>query len=275
MQLFGATRIVCSMLIVSAVASRAAAQPYHPTQGILQLASIQRVPTTFNFQARVTQAKMGLEDAVVTVSVNIKSGDNLLCTEEFTDVRIRNSLLNLSIGTICNLDVHFANYSDIDLEVCIQNANCLEPIKLGSVPFALKANMAVQAQYAPRADFAARSDIANRVSADRQLAGRAAPGVGYFDFYTHPEEELETLPEHTGFEAWEHDGFIQWAPVSTDAPRVHMCALDALHQPGRVGGAHDPRYGHDDDRQRRGRGGRTLTGRGEQPSHAEVGGRPR
>src|SRR5690349_11172847 len=84
---------------------------------------LQKVPTTFKFQSRISQAKIPVGDAkLAKVIVNVKRGsDQPLCSETLTDVMVRDSVLNIEIGRsmTCALDEVIAQNNDLSFQVCI------------------------------------------------------------------------------------------------------------------------------------------------------------
>ncbi len=211
----------------------------------MQLAvnGIQYAPGLFKLQARISQAKIPVGDAVFdSIIVNlIRPGattNRVACTETIPGVRVRNSVLNLDIGRKienCQLDQVIAQEQDLSFEICINSPdNCLKPIPLGSTPYALKANYAVLAQKAHEANQAVQAHYAHRVTADTELfVGERTHEDGYLDFAT---PDGNTVLKTTGWEristALKADmksvygaepatqsaspvgGFIQWTPVS-------------------------------------------------------------
>jgi hypothetical protein len=190
---------------------------------------IQRVPGLLKFQARISQAKLPVGDAVLNqVTVNLVNLQGTQCTEKFSGVRVRNSVLNLEIGHYidCPLDDVIAREDGLSFQVCI-GGGCLKPIALGTVPYAIKANFAVQAQEAHTADVAAQAHYAHRVTADRNLFAKNAIGAGYFDFHTHPTAGKLYADEE--YVPYREGGFIQWAPVNQpDGPTLNICSKDLL-----------------------------------------------
>ncbi len=213
--------------------------------------NIQRVPTSFKFQAAISQAKMPVGEAVFqTLIVNIKKGDDPMCTETFTNVQVRDSVLNLDIGKqmSCDMDAVMAEHSGLTFQVCIGGPeNCLKPVELGTVPYAVKSNFAVQAQEAHTSDVAVQSHYTHRVTADRDLfeSQDETLGAGYFDFYTEDSgtlaTSLQTLDAITlsdthrtedlsvvGYTPVGTDGYISWVPTAGDSLGhvLNICARD-------------------------------------------------
>lgn len=186
-------------------------------------ATVQKVPGFFKFQARVSQGKQPLGTASFTkIFVTILDNTSgTVCTEEFSNVEVRNSVLNLTIGrgASCDLDELVKLTNSLSLKVCLESqTNCLKPIEIGSVPFATKATFAHHAEEATEATTAVQSHYAHRMAADATLLNPQALGKGYFDFYTPPDQTA---------------GFIQWAPVRLvsgqgPAATLNICAKEPL-----------------------------------------------
>lgn len=173
-------------LVISAAAQVAEAQSIPactaqscPT-GYMQLEvnDIQYAPGLFKLQARVSQAKIPVGDAVFDqITVNLvrpaDPGGSPACTESIPNVRVRNSVLNLDIGrqmSGCELDQVIAQEQDLAFQICINSPeNCLKPIPLGSTPYAIKANYSVVAQKAHAANESVQAHYAHRVTADTEL----------------------------------------------------------------------------------------------------------
>ena len=209
--------------------------------------SIQRVPTSFKFQAAISQAKMPVGEAVFqTLIVNLKKGDEVMCSETFNDVKVRDSVLNLDIGNqmSCDMDAVMAEHSGLTFQVCIGGAeNCLKPVELGTVPYAVKSNFAVQAQEAHTSDISVQSHYSHRVTADRDLFESQAIGAGYFDFYTEDtgtlastlqmldavtlvDDQRDTDVSVVGYTPAGTDGYVQWVPTQGTLKTLNVCARD-------------------------------------------------
>ncbi len=192
---------------------------------------LQKVPAIFKFQSRVSQAKLPLGEAVFnTVFVKVMRGAETLCLEQFSDVTVQSSVLNLEIGRnmSCELDEVLAENSGLQFQVCLGGQeNCLRPLDLAASPYAVKASFASQSQNAYQADIAAQANYAHRVTADRDLLLRNTLGTGYFDFYTHPAESVEALYDAIEYLEYAKSGFIQWTPLASEgAMSVHIVAKD-------------------------------------------------
>ena len=200
--------------------------PSFPCGVHLDQVGISRVPTLLKFQARVSQAKLPVGDGEFkTVYVKITDGAEVHCVEEFTDVQVRASVLNLNIGQniSCQLDEIIAEKANLKFELCLGSASsCLKPVDLSTTPYAIAANFASLAQKAHVANKAAVASYAYRVTADRDLFIRQKLGTGYFDFYFYtpweapsglytetcqPDDENCAEGQYSDF----HDGgFVQW-----------------------------------------------------------------
>ena len=221
-----------AVALSSAVSLRAAAQCVGPdcrTEFTFEDKVLQKAPTHFKFQARISQAKLPVGEAVFdAIKVKLRSGSTQLCTEDFAGVRVEDSVLNLEIGRhmscaqgVTMNDV-IAAQSDVNLQVCIGGGeNCLKPISVGAVPYAMKSSYAHQAQNATQANTAAQCNYAHRVTADRDLFVTKQVGDGYYDFHT------PTALDALGLDQGSHrDGFIQWTPVDPTHNRLHLCGKD-------------------------------------------------
>ncbi len=194
-----------------------------PCESQLSGVSLKRVPTVFKLQARVAQAKMLIGDGLFDeVLVKLIRGTQELCREEFTNVRVVNSLMNLEIGHEmgCQLDDIIAEVPDLAFQICLGgDETCLVPIALAPVPYAVKASVAATSQRAHSVTQAAVSDYARRFVADGGIAERSRIGVGYFDFET---------PASTP-----NEGRVMWTPLRRrTALNLHLAAKD--HATGRL-----------------------------------------
>jgi hypothetical protein len=230
----GVALAVVVPLLLSSISGRALAQvvcdPEYPCSYEIANPGIQRVPGLLKFQARISQAKLPVGDAVLAdVEVHlIDAVGDRKCSESFSGVRVRNSVLNLEIGhnmTDCSLDDVVATAAGLSFQVCI-GGGCLKPIPLGSAPYAFKANYALQAQESYVADRAAQAHYAHRMTADRDMMVSNSIGKGYFDFHTPDPEDGGTAYDASSFVPYEAGGFIQWFPVAESNPTLNICAGD-------------------------------------------------
>ncbi|MEW5847245.1 MAG: hypothetical protein AB2A00_00475 [Myxococcota bacterium] len=200
----------------------------------LREVSLQPVPNVFKFQARVSQAKLPVGEGVFNrVIVNLNRGDETLCREEFRDVRVVDSTINVEIGRnmSCEMDQVIAENHDLFFQVCLGGEdNCLRPVSLGSSPYAVKSTFASQAQEAHQSDVAGQAHYAHRVTADRDLFLTKELGTGYFDFFTPAEAPLLYTP--ADFEQYRNGGFLQWTPMDEQEPTLHIVGKD--HQTDQV-----------------------------------------
>jgi len=208
-----------------------AASADFPCDFQMRAVDLQRVPTTFKFQSRISQSKLPVGEGVFnTVIVKVLRGTDVLCMEEFAAVQVRDSVLNLEIGRnmSCELDEVIAENSELAFQICLGGAgNCLKPIALATMPYAVKASFSTLAQQAHEANVASQSHYAHRVTADRDLFVRHTIGTGYFDFYTQPQARAGSLYDAAAFTEFEHGGFLQWTPVGDrTALNLHIVGKD-------------------------------------------------
>jgi hypothetical protein len=180
--------------------------------------SIQPVPVTFKFQARVSQARFPEGRALFReLEVYLVRGADVHCREAFSDVEVQDGVLNLEIGHAidCELSEVLAENSGLAFKVCLGGPeNCLTSVQLPTAPLAVKANYAGQAREAQTADLALFSHYAGRATADRQLFVSDTLGAGYHDFWSPTADRAEGLfSGSTTYAASEGDGYIQWSPV--------------------------------------------------------------
>ncbi|MEW5850753.1 MAG: hypothetical protein AB2A00_18340 [Myxococcota bacterium] len=196
----------------------------------IQQLELQPVPQTFKFQARVSQAKLPIGDGLFNkVIVNLKSADEVLCAEEFSNVRVTGSVINLEVGRnmSCELDQVIAENHDLFFQICIGGTeNCLRPIALGTTPYAVKSTFASQAGTAHSSDVAAQANYTHRATADRDLFITKEIGHGYFDFAT--PDAAPDLYNDTDFVQYAGGGFLQWTPLNEANPTLNVCAKDPL-----------------------------------------------
>jgi hypothetical protein len=171
----------------------------------------------FRFQARIAQGGMPLGDRRLNeVTVFFLAAGQVVCQERFTP-DVRDSVLDLPIGAqpSCDLAQVLATSSDLELKVCIGGqTNCLKPVQLASVPYAVRANTAVQAQHVDSAAFAAVTRYATRATADRDAPTRNKIETGYIDFQAHSSVDGQ--------------GELRWVPLGGDKRRFHLTAKDFL-----------------------------------------------
>ncbi len=193
--------------------------------------NIEKVTPLFKLQAQISQAKIPVGDAVFSkLNVNILSGATQLCTEAFSDVKVRSGVLNLEVGRAvnCNLEDVIGKYNDLGFQVCIGdagNANCLKAIQMESVPYSVKATYATQAQSAYRAEIASRSQYSQRLTADSNMLvntdGSTNLGSGFFDVQTPGLNgvtgTIDALTSVFPSLAGDVSGsFFYWSPTSAD-----------------------------------------------------------
>jgi len=190
---------------------------------------IEPAPNLLKFQARVSQAKLPVGDGVFgRVIVAVVRGSEKLCSEEFHDVRVSYSAINLDVGRNmdCDLGKVVAANQDLALQVCIGGAdNCLRPVTLATAPYSLKSTYAVLAQQAYVADVAGEASYAQRGSADRDMLLRKELRTGYFDFST-PDSAPSLYASGSDFTPYANGGFLTWTPRLESAPTLHVAARD-------------------------------------------------
>lgn len=191
---------------------------------------VQKAPRSFRFQARVSQAKLPLGNGELDVTVQIMRGDQVLCTEDFADVLVRASVINLEVGQTlsCPLDEVLAeNRESLGLRLCL-GGGCLSTVALPSSMYALKATYAARAMTAVRAVTATRANYGQRATADGALVGRGRIGAGFFDFYSGGHADTQPLyPTAAEYAPYVDSGFLAWAPArDVAAKRVHIALWD-------------------------------------------------
>lgn len=239
----GAAALAAAMLLMAARPSAAAvnsgpSQEYGLASPAYELAinPMQKSPAFFKFQAHISQAKLPVGDVVFqTVYVNVKKAETLICQEQFNNVQVRDSVLNVEIGKTmnCALDELLAANSDLLFQVCIgSQENCLKPIALSSVPYSIKSSYSVVSQTANTANTAVQCHYAHRVTADRDLFTTQQLGVGYFDFHTPTPELIGNLVDEFDTamsvpSSYWNGGYIQWMQLAPGSNNVHICAQAA------------------------------------------------
>lgn len=196
----------------------------------IQLVSpeIQSTKTSFKFQARISQAKLPVDDVdFPKVIVKLRDGANTWCSQTLTKVKVRDSVLNIEVGPdtgmTCSMPLEevIANKNGLGFQICINNEeNCLKPIALSSVPYAVKSEFARRAQQAQEADTAAQAHYAHRVAADLDLFQSPVIGTGYYDFHT---PLTATLVSGLNTAVSNKEGVMQWTPVATAEKKLNIC----------------------------------------------------
>jgi hypothetical protein len=128
-----------------------------------------------------------------------------VCDEHFTDVQVRDGLMNLAIGENldCDLAEAVATHGDLHLQACLGDVTtCLPAIPFAPAAYAVKSGTAGIAQYAHEADTAAQAHYTHRLAADADLLATRTLRAGYVDFATP---------------AGESGGQIAWAPAQRRA----------------------------------------------------------
>jgi len=203
----------------------------------LENSTIQKGPSFFKLHAKVSQAKMPVDDGDMKIMLSFHdtvTGGEQLCTEhlrqrnsegELVDaIRVKNGLLNVEFGRSAEctggktLEDVIVEKPELFIQININNGDApeyepIEPrIQFGTVPYAVKSNFSVHANDALVCETSAQSAYTHRAAADADLyfANGGVMKNGYFDF--------ETVEGFTG-------GYFAWAPVSGDdnANSIHIC----------------------------------------------------
>ncbi len=196
----------------------------------IQLVSpeIQSTKTSFKFQARISQAKLPVDDVEFPkVIVKLKDGVNVWCSQTLSKVKVRDSVLNIEVGPdtgmTCSMPLAevIANKNGLGFQICINNEeNCLKPIALSSVPYAVKSEFARRAQQAQEADTAAQAHYAHRMAADLDLFQSPSIGTGYYDFHT---PLTATTVAGLATPVSNKEGVMQWTPVASAEKKLNIC----------------------------------------------------
>jgi hypothetical protein len=119
----------------------------------------------------------------------------------------------------CPFDQLLAKKRGLALQICLSSAdNCLHPVELATLPYAVAAGFAAQSKLAERAALVGSAAFAHRITADRGLMLADSLGVGYFDGYTPAQAPFDA--------AGAQDGYLQWTPRDQDR---------AVHVSGQIG----------------------------------------
>lgn len=202
--------------------------------------ALTRAPTLFKLQARVAQAGSVIGEAKFPdLSVKLRSGNEVLCTENFKNVQIRASMMNLEIGREidCELDDVLASNADLNVQLCYgqDGKSCLPQFPLASVANVVRATWAWTSERAHRADRAAQAHYAHRFIADRDFGEREVVGTGYFDLETPDGAAAAPLYDAAGFAPYENSGFLLWTPVrNRDALTVAITGKDHANDRARA-----------------------------------------
>lgn len=179
---------------------------------------LQKSPSVFNLQARISPAKLPSGRGQVKLLIRLYGdGGSRLCSEEFPHpVKIRKGTLNVEVGRgmDCALDEVLAENSQVRLELCLGGEeSCLRTIDLTAVPFALSAHIANEVKQAKRSTVSARSTFTHRLTADRDVLKPNAVGYGYFDFFTPADTQVQDLNNTYNLGATSDAGYMSWTPV--------------------------------------------------------------
>lgn len=191
---------------------------------------LQKSPAVLKVQARVSQARLPIGEGVFnSIWVKLLRGEESICLEEFNNVVVQESVLNLEIGRgmSCEMDAVIAENTGLAFQICLGGLNnCLRPIELAATPYAIKASYATIAQSAHEANICGQANYSHRATADREMFIRNDLGTGYTDFYTPAADEVSRYyPD--GFGSYPDGGVIRWTPVGDpEAQSLHIGGKD-------------------------------------------------
>jgi len=188
---------------------------------------IQSTKTSFKFQARISQAKLPVDDVqFAKVIVKLRDGTNTWCSQTLSNVKVRDSVLNLEVGPdtgmTCStpLEDVIAGKNGLGFQICINNEeNCLKPVALSSTPYAVKAEYARRAQQSFEADVAAQAHYAHRIAADLDLLQAPTIGTGYYDFHS---PLTSTIVPGLNTPVSNKEGVMQWTPVASAERKLNL-----------------------------------------------------
>ncbi|MEE2644713.1 MAG: hypothetical protein VYD19_07245 [Myxococcota bacterium] len=200
-------------------------------------ATIKRVNPTFKVQLRVSQSQNfiveGLFEEVLAILSTPQGGR---CEERFTNVYVRQSVLNIELGRNmnCELDRFIRDHDNLSLQLCLGGEETCFTVPIASVPYAVKANSARRAELAGKVNRVRQAHYAHQLASDRTaLTETETLGEGTLDFHTPPEELL--LDEALGYAPGElaetlntEGGFIRWSPVFGSAVSRLVIALQRV-----------------------------------------------
>lgn len=201
----------------------------------------QMVRPKLSFQTRISQATLPiLEGLLYRVKVKYKDlldeGD---CEEEFREVKVQDSLLNLELGLNagCDFASAIAQRASLSFELCFTldvrapagspessvegEERCFNhEIEVGSAPYALNVSHAVEAESVYEANTALISSYAHK------LAAQSAPLARYeqpphFSVHTRPPQGLGVSalrldPERPEtLVPYQEAGYVKWHPLVT------------------------------------------------------------
>ena len=230
----GGSRLVvmsCVLGLGSVARAQVPCDDAHPCTFDIEPPTLAEIDPTFRFQARLSQARLPVGDRPFErVVVRIERGAEVLCLEELSNIEVANSIIDLIIGEniSCDLDQVLSENHELALRICLGGThNCLRPLVLGTVPYAVKVSHAVQAQRAQRANLAGQAHWARRISADRDMLLHRQLGTGYFRAST-PGAAPRLGLSGAQRRRYEDGGSWQWAPLKEANPTLHISAKDPV-----------------------------------------------
>jgi hypothetical protein len=213
----------------------------------MEQTGIQKVPTHFKFQARISQSKLPVGDvSFPKVIVKVVVGGADKCEESFNNVVVRDSVLNLEFGrtSSCDLDSYIATSNEVKLKVCINNPNtCLQEVEFSTVPYSVKSSYAYIADNAHIAQTSMQAHFAHLIAADKELFSTNQIGKGFYDFHTPTNIEIANLIPMRSVQngvqwdipttTWTEGGYMQWASTVNTPGNLHVCqrAANAVGNP--------------------------------------------
>ena len=191
--------------------------------------ALQRVPRVLKFQARVSQARLPVGQGLFPrLTVNLKRGQSVLCAEEFRNVQVEGSVVNLEIGRnlSCDLDEVIAENHELEFQLCLgQPDNCLRTVVVGTAPYAIKASYTPHAAESYQAEVAGQAHYGHRATASSAALNAGELAVGYFD--GHTPAAAPALYDAAGFLEYAQGGFLTWTGLREPRQTLHLSARDA------------------------------------------------
>ncbi len=201
------------------------------------LTGMQKAPGYFRFQAQISQGKLPVGNGVFNkVYVRLRNGTGApVASEEFTAQTVRDGVLNLEVGqtNAAAFEQAIANNPQLQVEICIENTtNCMSPVTIASVPYAIKASYAYNARYAQNAAYASECSYTHRAAGeDVTWTGKDGEGIGYLNFTSPiPPSATGTPAAVAGLNinpTTNKAGYIQWMSMDPAKHELHLCGIQA------------------------------------------------
>ena len=195
-----------------------------PCSSQAESATVQPVRPLFKVQLRVSQGENFIAEGLFPeVFATLSTAQAGSCEERFTDVYVRQSVLNLELGQNmdCDLERFVQENDNLRLQLCLGNRDSCVTVPLATVPYAMKANSVRRAELAGRVNRVRQAHYAHRLASDpTTLTESDALGMGFIDFHTRAwdgvlQRALGHLGEALRFETG--GGFLLWNPVGDTA----------------------------------------------------------